>query len=111
MKDKIYLLLTLAISITSLSGYLMNQKEIIAEKKFAVYEKIDRPVFVNLNTADMSDLISLPGIGEKTARDIIERRDEIGSFKRIEDVMQIKGIKEKKFNGIKKFIYIDDTCR
>ena len=48
----------------------------------------------------------MPGIGEKTAEKIIELREERGKFDRLEEIMDVKGIGEVKFNKIKKFLYI-----
>ena len=62
---------------------------------------------INLNKAGMSDLVKLPGIGEKTAEKIVQLRNEKGKFKRLEELMEVKGIGEVKFNKIKKFLYID----
>ena len=62
---------------------------------------------INLNKAGMSDLVKLPGIGEKTAEKIVQLRNEKGKFKRLEELMEVKGIGEVKFNKIKKFLYIE----
>lgn len=56
---------------------------------------------ININTADVSGLIKLPRIGEKTAERIIQYRKKNGNFKRIQDVMKVKGIGEKTFNKFK----------
>jgi competence protein ComEA len=61
---------------------------------------------ININTAGLSELVKLPGIGEKTAEKIIQLRNERGKFKRLEELMDVKGIGEVKFNKIKKFLYI-----
>lgn len=55
---------------------------------------------VNINTASITELDSLPGVGEVTAQRIIEYRQQ-HSFTRIEDIMQVKGIGEAKFNKMK----------
>lgn len=55
---------------------------------------------VNLNTADVSDLCSLPGIGESKAREIITYREKNGAFRKKEDVMQVTGIKENLYRRI-----------
>lgn len=55
---------------------------------------------VNINTANITELDSLPGVGEVTAQRIIEYRQQ-HSFTRIEDIMQVKGIGEAKFNKMK----------
>jgi len=62
---------------------------------------------INLNTAGISELIKLPGIGEKTAEKIIQLRNTRGNFKRIEELMDVSGIGEVKFNNIKMYLYID----
>ncbi|MBF0492946.1 MAG: helix-hairpin-helix domain-containing protein [Deltaproteobacteria bacterium] len=56
---------------------------------------------IKLNQATVKDLGYLPGIGEKTAEKIIAERQRVGAFKKLEDLMHIKGIKEKKFAKIK----------
>lgn len=55
---------------------------------------------VNINTASITELDSLPGVGEVTAQRIIEYRQQ-HPFTRIEDIMQVKGIGEAKFNKMK----------
>ena len=55
---------------------------------------------VNINTADLSALCSLPGIGESRARDIITYREKNGAFQKKEDIMQVSGIKESLYQRI-----------
>ena len=62
---------------------------------------------ININTADMYTLCKLDGIGEATASDIIEYRNEKGGFKNITDLKKIKGIGVKKFNKIKDKITVE----
>jgi len=56
---------------------------------------------VNLNTASASDLESLPGIGAKTAARIVEYRQKNGPFKKIEELMNVRGVGEKNFLKLK----------
>lgn len=56
---------------------------------------------VNLNTAAKEELMTLRGIGEAKADDIIRYRDSHGGFQRIEDIMKISGIKDAAFQKIK----------
>ena len=56
---------------------------------------------VNLNTATATQIATLPGIGEKAAQRIIEYREKNGGFKKIEELMNVKGIGEKSFLRIK----------
>ena len=56
---------------------------------------------VNLNTADIAALMTLPGIGESRAKAIISYREQHGAFAKIEDIMKISGIKQAAFSKIK----------
>ncbi|MGN1399005.1 MAG: ComEA family DNA-binding protein [Erysipelotrichaceae bacterium] len=59
---------------------------------------------ISINTAGLQQLISLPNIGEKTAGNIIEYRNENGLFQKLEDLKKVKGIGDKKFEAIKDLI-------
>ncbi len=80
----------------------------LSDKKFPEVKKkqILSEKSVDLNAATKDMLMSLPGIGEKTAEKIIEYRDERGRFNRIEEAMKVKGIQSAKFEKIKKYIYV-----
>lgn len=60
---------------------------------------------ININTASQEGLCTLSGIGENTAKKIINYRESNGPFKTIEDIMKVPGIKESKFEAIK-----EDIC-
>lgn len=61
---------------------------------------------VNLNTAAKEQLMTLKGIGEARAEAIIAYRQELGPFTRIEDIMEVSGIKEAAFQKIKEDITV-----
>ena len=61
---------------------------------------------VNLNTATKEELMTLKGIGESKAEDIIRYREKSGGFNKIEDIMKISGIKENGFQKIKDSITV-----
>jgi competence protein ComEA len=56
---------------------------------------------VNLNSATAAQIASLPGIGPKTADLIVQYRGKNGPFKKIEEVMNVRGVGEKSFLKIK----------
>lgn len=61
---------------------------------------------VNINIANLSELMTLDGIGESKAKLIIEYRTQNGDFKDIKDIMKVKGISETLFSKIKENITI-----
>ena len=56
---------------------------------------------LDLNSATEAELMELPGIGEELARRIVEYRENNGPFSAVEDIMQVSGIGESKFAGLK----------
>ena len=58
-------------------------------------------VTVNINTASATDLEGLPGIGAKTAARILEYRQKNGPFKKVEELMNVRGVGEKNFLKLK----------
>ena len=61
---------------------------------------------VNLNTATAAELESLPGIGKSTAQRILEYRQKSGGFKKVEELMNVKGIGEKSFLKLKPLVTV-----
>ncbi|MBS1318374.1 MAG: hypothetical protein HP042_08085, partial [Lachnospiraceae bacterium] len=61
---------------------------------------------ININQASEAELMTLPGIGEAKAADILRYREENGRFEQIEDIMNISGIKEAVFSKIKDKIMV-----
>lgn len=62
---------------------------------------------ININTATVQELDTLPGIGEATANKIVQYRQENKSFKSLEEVKNVNGIGDKKFDNIKDFISVN----
>jgi competence protein ComEA len=88
MKPAWALILCLGLMLAPLAAVAQNGKVASTEK-------------VNLNTATIEQLQTLPGIGPAMARRVIEYRTKVGKFTKIEELINVKGIGEKKFQKIK----------
>ena len=62
---------------------------------------------INLNVATESELRSIDGIGEKLAKRIIDKRDSIGRFTAVEQLLEIEGIGENIFDKIKDYVTVE----
>ncbi|MBK6749990.1 MAG: helix-hairpin-helix domain-containing protein [Acidobacteria bacterium] len=62
---------------------------------------------ININTASVEDLEKLPHIGRKTAEAIVEFRAVNGPFRRVEHLMQIRGVSEERFGALRPHIKIE----
>ena len=87
--------------ITSSSGVVQGEEENkgISESK-STSEK------VNINTASQTELETLPGIGPSTSLKIVNYRKENGKFQSIEDIKEVSGIGDAKFENIKDLICV-----
>jgi comEA protein len=61
---------------------------------------------VNINTATITQLETLPGIGARTAKSIVAFREKSGPFQRVEDLLAIKGISKSKLEKLRPYITI-----
>lgn len=76
------------------SNFVTNIKEGLKEKS------------INLNAASAEELSLLPGIGKKTAENILAYRRVNNGFTKIDELLEVKGIGNSKFEKIKKYIYV-----
>lgn len=76
-------------------------EDIIMEGKKSEEEKI------NINKATQTEIETLPGIGPSTALKIINYRNEHGKFEKIEDIKNISGIGDSKYENIKEYICVE----
>lgn len=93
-------MLTLVLCVLSLGGVSLPAQESKTPSDVAAAAP------VNLNTATVAQLETLPGIGKATAERILEYRQKNGGFKKIEDLMNIRGIGEKNFLRLKPLVTV-----
>lgn len=69
----------------------------------------EAPVLLDLNTAEKYQLVELPGIGDVLAERIIAFRVENGGFISTDQLLDVEGIGELKYEDIKDLVYVEDT--
>lgn len=69
-------------------------------------ENNEKNLSVNINTAGVAELMSLPGIGQVRAEAIIAYRESEGEFETIDGIMNVRGIKQGIFSKISSFICV-----
>lgn len=95
-----------AVAETALSSISTNTEPEITstEPVTTVCEEI----YININTADIDELMKINGIGEVTAAEIISYREQNGDFRNIEEIMNVYGIGEAIFGHISGYIYVEN---
>ena len=94
----------------TLSNYQLITDKFNLEKSNSTEEKSaekSKSSLVNINTADSSELQSLPGIGPTIAKSIVEYREKNGNFETIEDLKNVTRIGDKTFDKLKDSITVD----
>jgi len=94
------------ITMSSGDGKNDNVFESTSSKPIAESNGFNNIKTVNINTATQTELETLPGIGPSTALKIINYRNENGKFKSIEDIKNVSGIGDSKFDTLKKYITV-----
>lgn len=81
--------------------YVPNKNDMNSEEILENQQGDDKQSSININTATVEELTELPGIGEATANKIIEYRKQNGKFETIEELKNVAGIGNSKFENIK----------
>lgn len=82
-----------------------SASEVISDGNFNQAES-SKTSQININTATIEELDKLPGVGEATANKIVNHRSESGEFKSIEEIKNVNGIGDKKFEEMKNLICV-----
>jgi competence protein ComEA len=71
-------------------------------------DKLTLGIPIDINKATVEDLMLIDGIGEQTALQIVQFREKSGRYHKVEDLMKVRGIKEKKFRNLRRYFYAHD---
>ena len=94
-----------ALSLAFALAFLTSTGAVFAAAKSAPAGKI------NINTATVEQLASLPGVGVKLAARIVEHRQKAGCFKSAQELMTVQGIGEKNFAKLQPYLTAEAAAR
>ncbi|KAF0154395.1 MAG: competence protein ComEA [Syntrophaceae bacterium] len=83
-----------------------DHRGIVVEKMDAA-KRLALGLLLDINLAGRDELKLIPGVGDVLAASIVAEREKIGRFDKLDQLMDIKGIKEKKLSQLKQYLYID----
>lgn len=85
-----------------------NGEEVVEDRKSTSVSSEGKTgnLKVNLNTDNARELESLPGVGPALAQKIMDYRKENGNFKSVEDLKNVSGIGDKKFESMKEYVLV-----
>lgn len=86
------------VALVGMGTNILIKKGLPIKTSFCLVQEIGK---VNLNTADKDLLMSIPGIGEKIAKRIIDYRKQKGNFNNIEELRNIKGVNNYRYEKLK----------
>jgi competence ComEA-like helix-hairpin-helix protein len=92
------------ITVNSSSG-----KNDVVVTKIANAERMALGIPIDINKATEDDLLLVKGIGDATAKKILDLRNKLGRFENVNQLMEIRGIKEKKLAEIRKYLYVEKS--
>ena len=99
----------LAMKVTDGSKVTIPHQREVEESDFQWYEadgSVGETGLIDINRATVTELMSIPGIGQTRAEAIVSHRENRGPFTVIEEIMQVTGIKEGLFSKIKEYITV-----
>jgi len=85
----------------------VESANITADKNIDIKRIIKEKSTIKINSATVEDFNRLPGIGQGLAGRIVEYRNQNGNFVMIEDLKNVKGIGDKKYDAIKDYLAVD----
>lgn len=82
----------------------LNRSKILAHRDVITISKYKETPLISINSATLEELMELNGVGPSLAQQIIDYRENVRSFQDLEDLKNVKGFGDKKFDGVKDFI-------
>ena len=83
----------------------------VAAWSYSAAKKLPPERLIDLNVANVKELAELPGVGPTTAQAIIKFRQKSGPFRRVEDLLVIRGISEAKLKKLRPYVVIPPPAR
>jgi competence ComEA-like helix-hairpin-helix protein len=104
-RDFFHVFLVLSLVATAFSGACTTRKIYIDPTVETGHERFSSAI--NINTADAIALERLPNVGPRLATKILEHRKRHGPFRRIESLMLVEGISDRRFREIRHLIVVE----
>ena len=89
------------------SKYVTSSSGVVQEEQTNEKSEQNKNEKININTATQTELETLPGIGPSTSLKIVNYREENGKFKSIEEIKEVSGIGDAKYENIKELICVE----
>jgi competence ComEA-like helix-hairpin-helix protein len=93
-------------SISRRATALIGILTLVLSSIVAIAQKSPPAKPIDLNAATIKELEELPGVGQVTAQRIIDMREKSGHFRRVEDLLAIRGISQKKLDAMRPYVMV-----
>jgi len=94
------------LSISRRATALIGTLTLVLSSIVAIAQKQPPAKPIDLNAATIKELEELPGVGQVTAQRIIDMRQKSGHFRRVEDLLAIRGISQKKLDAMRPYVIV-----
>jgi len=104
---KVFLYISLCAAFVFSFSCARQERKLVQEKQEKEVSQQQTSSRININTATKDDLAKLPTIGDEMAERIIEYRNRYGRFQRVEHLLLVRGMSDKKFRTIESLISVE----
>ncbi|NPV03380.1 MAG: hypothetical protein HPY67_01410 [Syntrophaceae bacterium] len=85
---------------------VLGEAPSIEVRPMAAAKRLALGIPIDINRSSREELILVPGIGEATAERILDQRRLAGMFRRLDDLLQVRGIKERRLERLKPYLCV-----